>query len=154
MCSSDLSNRPRTGNRGSRISAEAVSAIPRSSSGWNSVFTSTSDINNIAAIRTYERLQSDLGADNRSLRSLAALYEREGRWGDVALTLQELSGRLDGAEAVELYHRVVNLFERELHDEDEAGRVLEAAYARFPADEATRTRLKAFHEARGEYQCR
>jgi tetratricopeptide (TPR) repeat protein len=105
-----------------------------------------------AAIRTYERIQADLGADDASLRALAALYERQGRSADVAQTLQELAARLDGQEAIELCHRVVNLFERELQDEEEAGRALQATYARFPDDETTRTRLKDYYEARGEHQ--
>jgi tetratricopeptide (TPR) repeat protein len=104
------------------------------------------------AIRTYERIDADLGADETSLRALARLYEREGRWDDVARTLRDLSTRLDGDDAIELCHRVVNLFERELQDEDEAGRVLEATYERFPEDEKTRSRLKAHYEARDDFR--
>lgn len=105
-----------------------------------------------AATRTYERIQDELGANEDSLRALGRLYERQGRWSDVAATLEALSARIDGDEAVELSHRVVNLFERELHDEEQAGRVLEATYARFPADDSTRTRLEAYYESRGDYR--
>ena len=34
----------------------------------------------------------------------------------------------------------------------EAGRALRGAYERFPRDEATAERLKAYHEGRGDYQ--
>ena len=53
-----------------------------------------------AAIQVYERINSDLGADERSLRALAGLYERKESWTKVADTLERLSGRLEGPGAV------------------------------------------------------
>jgi tetratricopeptide (TPR) repeat protein len=105
-----------------------------------------------AAIRVYERIHSDLGPDDATLRALADLYEREGRWTKVADVLERLSSRLQGPEAVELCHRVIDLYEQEVGDEEQAGRALRAAYERFPSDERARQRVKAYHEARNEYE--
>jgi len=105
-----------------------------------------------AAIRVYERINTDLGPDDQTLRALADLYERRGSWTKVADVLERLSSRLEGPEAVALCHRVADLYEQQAGDEEQAGRALRAAYARFPDDEQTRSRLKAYHEARGEYE--
>jgi tetratricopeptide (TPR) repeat protein len=104
-----------------------------------------------AAIRTYERVNADLGPDDRTLRALAELYERRESWTQVADVLERLASRLEGAEAIELCHRVTDLYEQKLGDEEQAGRALRAVYARFPNDEKTRARIKAHHEARGDY---
>ena len=47
-----------------------------------------------ATIFIYERINTDLGADEDSLRALAGLYERKGSWTRVADTLERLVGRL------------------------------------------------------------
>ncbi|TNF63520.1 MAG: hypothetical protein EP303_02620, partial [Deltaproteobacteria bacterium] len=96
-----------------------------------------------AAIRIYERINSDLGADERSLRALASLYERNESWTKVADTLERLAGRLDGQAAIDLSHRVADLWEQQVGDGEQAGRALRGAYERFPKDDATRARLKA-----------
>ena len=105
-----------------------------------------------AAIRVYERIQSELGPDDATLRALADLYERESRWTRVADVLERLSSRLQAPEAVDLCHRVIDLYEQEVGDEEQAGRALRAAYERFPSDERTRKRVVAHHEARNEYE--
>jgi tetratricopeptide (TPR) repeat protein len=105
-----------------------------------------------AAIRIYERINSDLGADERSLRALASLYERNESWTKVADTLERLAGRLDGQAAIDLSHRVADLWERQVGDGEQAGRALRGAYERFPKDDATRARLKAYYEAGGDYR--
>ena len=105
-----------------------------------------------AAIELYERINSDLGADERSLRALARLYEGKRSWTKVADTLERLVGRLDGEAAVELSHRVADLWEQQVGDVTQAGRALRAAYERFPDDAETRERLKAYYEAGGDYE--
>jgi len=105
-----------------------------------------------AAIQIHERIQSDLGADEHSLRALAALYERSGSWTKVADAFERLSARLDGQEAIELSHRVADLWEKRLGDRAEATRAIRAAYERFPEDAATRARLKGYYEASAEYR--
>jgi tetratricopeptide (TPR) repeat protein len=105
-----------------------------------------------AAIQICERINSDLGADDRSLRTLARLYERKGSWTKVADSLERLAGRLAGQEAIDLSHRVADLWEQQVGDTEQAGRALRAAYERFPKDSATRERLKAYYEAGGDYR--
>ncbi len=105
-----------------------------------------------AAIQIYERINSDLGADERSLRALAGLYERKESWTKVADALERLSGRLDGQEAIDLSHRVADLWEQQLGDSEQAGRALRGAYERFPQDAPTRDRLKAYYETEGNHQ--
>ncbi|MFA9470657.1 MAG: tetratricopeptide repeat protein [Deltaproteobacteria bacterium] len=105
-----------------------------------------------AAIQIYERINSDLGADERSLRALADLYERKESWTKVTDTLERLSGRLDGPAAIDLSHRVADLWEQQLGDSGQAGRVLRGAYDRFPNDAPTRERLKTYYEAEGNYR--
>ncbi|MGB8329204.1 MAG: tetratricopeptide repeat protein, partial [Polyangiales bacterium] len=105
-----------------------------------------------AAIQIYERIHSDLGADEGSLRALAALYERKGSWPRVADVLERLSARVDGQVAVELSHRVADVWEQRLGDPAEAARAIRAAYERFPGDAPTRARLKGYYAARGEYR--
>ena len=105
-----------------------------------------------AAIKIYERINSDLGADEKSLRALAGLYERKGSWTRVADALERLVGRLDGEAAIELSHRVADLWEQQVGDAEQAGRALRSAYERFPQDVETRERLKAHYEARADYQ--
>ena len=105
-----------------------------------------------AAIQIYERINSDLGADERSLRALADLYERKESWTKVTDTLERLSGRLDGPAAIDLLHRVADLWEQQLGDSGQAGRVLRGAYDRFPHDAPTRERLKTYYEAEGNYR--
>jgi tetratricopeptide (TPR) repeat protein len=105
-----------------------------------------------AAIQIYERIGSDLGADERSLRELAALYERKGSWTKVADTLERLSGRLDGQAAIDLCYRVADLWQNEVGDIEQAGRAIRGAYERFPNDAATRERLKAHCLAGGDYR--
>jgi golgin subfamily B member 1 len=105
-----------------------------------------------AAIRVYERITSDLGPDDRSLRALAALHERNGSWTKVADALERLSARLTGQEAIDLSHRVADLWEQRIGDAAEAGRVLRAAYDRFPGDAATRGRLRSHFEAAADHR--
>jgi tetratricopeptide (TPR) repeat protein len=105
-----------------------------------------------AAIRTYERIHADLGPDERSLEALAALYEREQSWTKMADALERLAGHLDGTDAIELCHRVVDLWEQRIGDAEQAGRALRSAYERFPQDRATADRLKRYLEARGDYR--
>ena len=104
-----------------------------------------------AAIKIYERINSDLGADENSLRALAGLYERKGSWTRVADVLERLVGRLDGEAAIELSHRVADLWEQQVGDNAQAGRALRAAYERFPEDAETRERLKTYYEADSDY---
>ena len=105
-----------------------------------------------SAIRIYERINTDLGPDERTLRALAALYEKKQSWTKVADALERLAARLEGPEAIELSHRVVDLYEQQIGDAEQAGRALRGAYERFSSDQNTRERLKAFHEQRGDYQ--
>jgi tetratricopeptide (TPR) repeat protein len=105
-----------------------------------------------AAIQIYERINSDLGADDCSLRALAGLYERKESWTKVADTLERLVGRLDGQEAIDLSHRVADLWAQQVGDAEQAGRALRAAYERFPKDTVTRERLKAYYKAGGDYR--
>jgi len=105
-----------------------------------------------AAIQMYERINSEIGADERSLRALAGLYERQQSWTKVADTLERLAGRLDGQAAIELLHRVTDLWAQEVGDADQAGRALQGAYERFPEDAAIRERLKARYENEGDYR--
>ncbi|MGB5704948.1 MAG: tetratricopeptide repeat protein, partial [Polyangiales bacterium] len=104
-----------------------------------------------SAIRVYERINSDLGPDERTLRALGGLYERNESWTKVADVLERLAARIEGQEAVELCHRVVDLYEQQVGDAEQAGRSLRGAYERFPSDQATRERLKAYYEGRGDY---
>jgi tetratricopeptide (TPR) repeat protein len=104
-----------------------------------------------AAIQVYERINSDLGADERSLRALAGLYERKESWTKVADTLERLAGRLEGQAALDLSHRVADLYEQQVGDVEQAGRALRGAYERFPKDAATRERLKGYYEGGGDY---
>jgi len=103
------------------------------------------------AVRVYERINSDLGADERSLRALAVLYERKESWTKVADTLERLSGRLKGPAAIDLVHRAADLWEQQVGDGEQAGRALRGGYERFPQDAPTRDRLKAHYESRGDY---
>jgi tetratricopeptide (TPR) repeat protein len=105
-----------------------------------------------AAITIYERINTDLGADEDSLRALADLYERKGSWTRVADTLERLVGRLDGEAAIELSHRVADVWEQQVGDVAQAGRALRGAYERFPQDADTRERLKAYYESDGDYR--
>jgi tetratricopeptide (TPR) repeat protein len=105
-----------------------------------------------AAIRIYERIDAELGADERSLRALVDLYEREKSWTKMADALERLAGRLRGAAAIELCHRVADLWEQRVGDSEQAGRALRGAYERFPEDRDTRERLKRHLEARGDHQ--
>ncbi len=104
-----------------------------------------------AAIQVYLRIQSDLGQDEASLRALATLYEQEQSWTMLADVVERLAGHLDGAEAIALHHRAADLWTDPLDDPQRAARALQVAYQRFPADAATRTRLKAHCEAEGSY---
>jgi tetratricopeptide (TPR) repeat protein len=105
-----------------------------------------------AAIMIYERINTDLGADEDSLRALAGLYERKGSWTRVADTLERLVGRLDGTAAIELSHRVADVWEQQVGDAAQAGRALRGAHDRFPEDAETRKRLKAYYEAGDDYR--
>jgi len=105
-----------------------------------------------AAIRVYERINSELGADERTLRALADLYTRKESWTKVADALERLASHLEGPAAIELCHRVVDLYEQQLGDVDQAGRALQGAYGRFPSDRKTRERIKDYYESRGEYE--
>jgi tetratricopeptide (TPR) repeat protein len=105
-----------------------------------------------AAIAMYERINSDLGADERSLRALAALYERRESWTKVADTLERLMGRLDGQPAIELAQRVADLWERQVGDAQQAGRALRVAYERFPNDAAIRARLERYYDSVGDHR--
>ncbi|MGB5221734.1 MAG: tetratricopeptide repeat protein, partial [Polyangiales bacterium] len=105
-----------------------------------------------SAIRVYERINTDLGPDERTLRALADLYERNESWTKVADILERLGARIEGQEAIDLGHRVVDLYEQQVGDAAQAGRALRATYERFPSDQATRERLKTHYESRGDYQ--
>ena len=105
-----------------------------------------------AAIRVYERINSDLGPDDRTLRALGRLYERNESWTKAADALERLSARLQGAEALELSHRVADLYQEKVGDLDQAVRAIRGAYERFPSDEKTRVRLKAYYESRGDFE--
>ncbi len=104
-----------------------------------------------AAVRIYERINAELGPDERTLRALAELYEQGQSWTKAADVLERLAARLDGKEAVELLHRVVDLYQQKVGDQDQAARALLGAYERFSEDESTRDRLKAHYEALGDY---
>ena len=65
------------------------------------------------------------------------LYERKASWTKVADVLERLAARLDAPEAIELCHRVVDLYEQEVGDAEQAGRALRGAYERFPTDQTT-----------------
>ncbi len=105
-----------------------------------------------SAIETYERIHAEVGANESSLRALASLYERSESWTKVADTLERLAARLDGQAAIELSHRVVDLWAERIGDREQSGRALRAAYERFPSDRATRERLKAHYESEGDYR--
>jgi tetratricopeptide (TPR) repeat protein len=105
-----------------------------------------------AAVRVYERINADLGADERTLRALANLYTHKESWTKAADALERLAARLEGPEAIELFHRVVDLYERQLADADQAGRALRATYDRFPSDRETRERLKGYYESCADYR--
>jgi tetratricopeptide (TPR) repeat protein len=105
-----------------------------------------------AAIQVYERINSDLGPDDDLLRALAALYERNASWTKLTDALERLSARLGGQEAIDLSHRVADLWERQIGDAAQAGRALRATYERFPQDTVTRERLKAYYEAAADYR--
>jgi len=105
-----------------------------------------------AAIQTYERIQTDLGPDARSLRALATLYERTESWTRVADALERLSARLQGQEAIDSIHRAADLWEQRIGDRAQVGRALQSAYERFPQDARTRGRLKAYYEAAADYR--
>ncbi|MDH3727317.1 MAG: tetratricopeptide repeat protein, partial [Myxococcales bacterium] len=105
-----------------------------------------------SAIQTYERINAEIGADESSLRALASLYERNESWTKVADILERLAARLDGEPAIELCHRVADLWAGRIGDQEQSGRTLQAAYARFPSDRATRDRLKAHYESEGDYR--
>ena len=105
-----------------------------------------------SAIQTYERIHAEISANERSLRGLASLYERSESWTKVADTLELLAARLDGQSAVELCHRVADLWAERIGDREQSGRTLRAAYERFPSDRATRERLKAHYESEGDYR--
>jgi tetratricopeptide (TPR) repeat protein len=105
-----------------------------------------------AAIRIYERINTDLGADECSLRALVELYERNESWTKVADALERLAARLDGPDAVALAHRVADLWEQRLGSTEQAGRALRGAYERFQGDARTRERLMAYYETAGDYR--
>jgi len=105
-----------------------------------------------SAIRVYERINTDLGPDERTLRALADLYERNESWTKVADILERLGARIEGQEAIDLGHRVVDLYEQQVGDAAQAGRALRATYERFPSDQATRERLKTHYESGGDYR--
>ncbi|MGB5694044.1 MAG: tetratricopeptide repeat protein, partial [Polyangiales bacterium] len=102
------------------------------------------------AMQLYERIIRDLGPDDRSLRALGDLYERRESWTKLADTLERLAARLDGQPAIELLHRVLDLYEQRVGDSEQAARALRAAHDRFPSDAAIRERLKAHHRAAGD----
>ncbi len=104
-----------------------------------------------AAIQTYERLRADLGDDEGSLRALAALHERGGSWRDVADVLERLAAEQDGQAAIDTAHRAADLWEQQLGDASEAGRVLRMAYDRAPHDAPTRDRLKAHYASSNDH---
>ncbi|MGD8823348.1 MAG: tetratricopeptide repeat protein [Myxococcales bacterium] len=105
-----------------------------------------------AAIAAFQRIHEDLGADERSLQALAALYERKQSWTQVADVLERLAGHVEGTEAIDLFHRVADLWEQHIGDAEQTGRALRAAYGRFPQDRATVDRFKRHLEARGDYR--
>ena len=105
-----------------------------------------------SAIQTYERINAEVGANEGSLRALASLYERNESWTKVADTLERLAGRLDGRPAIELCHRVADLWAERIGEVEQSGRALQVAYERFPSDSATRERLKAHYESQGDHR--
>lgn len=104
------------------------------------------------AIETYRVLHEEDGPTAGSLEVLATLHERERAWVPLAETLEALATELDGPRAVETLHRVADLLTEKVQDEERAGAVLQSAYARFPTDPETRTRLKAHLEGKEDYQ--
>lgn len=105
-----------------------------------------------AAIRIYERINMDLGPDAHSLRALASLYERQQSWTKVADALERMAGHVEGASAIELYHRAADLWQERMGDSEQAGRALRGAYERFPEDPSTRDRLKRHLRDRADYR--
>jgi tetratricopeptide (TPR) repeat protein len=105
-----------------------------------------------AAIAMYERINSDLGADERSLRALGALYERKESWTKAADVLERLLGRIDGPPAIDLAQRVADLWERQVGDPQQAGRALRVAHERFPNDASIRARLERYYESEGDHR--
>lgn len=105
-----------------------------------------------SAIETYERIHDEVGENEDSLRALAALYELDESWTKVADALDRLSSRVDGQPAIDLSHRVADLWAERIGDAEQAGRALQAAYERFPNDDATRERLKTHCESQGDHQ--
>ena len=104
------------------------------------------------AIQIYERINEELGPDDRSLRALADLYERQESWTKVAEVLERLAARLDAREATQLHHQAADVWEQRVSDPVQALRTLRAAYERFPQDLATRERLKGYYRASGDYR--
>ncbi len=105
-----------------------------------------------SAIQTYERINAEIGVSEDSLSALASLYEDEGNWTKVAETLEGLAGLLDGRPAIELCHRVADLWVERIGDVEQSGKALQAAYERFPSDSGTRDRLKKHYESQGDYR--
>jgi len=104
-----------------------------------------------AAIEVYERVQSELGPDEASLRALVGLYEREARWPEMGAALEGLSDLVDEPTAVELAHRAADLWAERVGDVERAGAVLRKVHERFPDDAATRERLKDLYESQGDF---
>jgi tetratricopeptide (TPR) repeat protein len=105
-----------------------------------------------AAIAIYGRIDSELGADEHSLRAMARLCERTEKWPEVADALERLAAQLEGQDALDLLHRAAGIWEERVRDVDQAGRVLRGAYERFPHDAATRERIKEHYASRGDHR--
>ncbi|MGB5812850.1 MAG: tetratricopeptide repeat protein, partial [Polyangiales bacterium] len=105
-----------------------------------------------AAIDAYVRIHAEIGPDDNSLRALAALYEQERQWTELAEALEALAERLQEPEAIALLHRAAEVWATRIDDDAQCGRLLQAAYSRFPGDPTTRNVLKAHLEAQGDHQ--
>jgi tetratricopeptide (TPR) repeat protein len=105
-----------------------------------------------AAISIYGRIDSELGADEQSLRAMARLFERREKWPEMADALERLAAQLEGQDALDLLHRAAGVWQERAGDVEQVGRVLRRAYERFPNDGATRERIKEHYASRGDYR--
>jgi tetratricopeptide (TPR) repeat protein len=104
-----------------------------------------------AAIAVHGRIDSELGANEHSLRAMARLCERKGKWAEMADALERLAAHLTGQDSIDLLHRAADVWQQRGGDVEQAGRVLRKAYERFPHDGATRERIKEHYAVRGDY---
>ncbi len=104
-----------------------------------------------AAVRTYERIGEEQGADESSLSALVGLYGKMENWPQEARTLEALAQMREGKVAIDLLHRAADIWEQRASDREQLSRLLQMAYERFPEDSRTVERLKKHLEAQGDY---